>query len=813
MTRVERDGEVFEIRERIPLLPLRDVVIYPYMTIPLLVGRVASVNAIEAAVQKDRVVFVLAQKRPEVTDPAPKDLYRVGTVVRVLQLFRLPDGTMRVLVEGICRGKVKKFAKDGDTMAAAVTVLHDEVKPEPQLEALIRNVLATFNDYVHLNRRVPDEILATANNIANPLLLSYTIASHLILKVGVKQEILEQDDLVERFRLLSRTLASELEILKLERKIEGQVRSQVHKNQKEFYLNEQLKAIRKELGYQNEFSNEIEELTQQVKKARMPKDVNDKAMKELDKLQKMSFMSPEATVVRNYIDWLVSLPWSITTDDNVDIKEVERILDEDHYGLKKVKERIVEYIAVLKLSGKLKGPILCFVGPPGVGKTSLGKSIARALGRKFVRMSLGGVRDEAEIRGHRRTYIGSLPGRIIQGMKRAGTRNPVFLLDEIDKLGMDFRGDPASALLEVLDPEQNSTFQDHYIEADFDLSQVMFITTSNSLYSIPGPLADRMEIIRLPGYLEFEKIEIAKNFLIPKECAAHGLEPTDLRIGDKALRAIINQYTREAGVRSLEREIAAICRKVARKKAVLEKARPFHITEPRVPQYLGVPKYLDSQVERRSRIGVATGLAWTDSGGDVLTVEVSVVPGSGALLLTGKLGETMRESGQAALSYTRSRATALGLDKNFYKEIDVHVHLPEGAIPKDGPSAGITMATALVSALTGVPTRDDVAMTGEITLLGNVLPIGGLNEKVVAAIRAGVKEVILPKLNEKDLKELPETVRHGVKFRLVETMDEVLQIAMNPPPVVAPEIAAGGLGAGETEPPAEPGDEQVPLAH
>ena len=814
MTRVERDGEVFEIRERIPLLPLRDVVIYPYMTIPLLVGRVASVNAIEAAVQKDRVVFVLAQRRPEVTDPAPKDLYRVGTVVRVLQLFRLPDGTMRVLVEGICRGKVKKFTKDGDTMAAAVTVLHDEVRAEPQLEALIRNVLATFNDYVHLNRRVPDEILATANNIANPLLLSYTIASHLILKVGVKQEILEQDDLVERFRLLSRTLASELEILKLERKIEGQVRSQVHKNQKEFYLNEQLKAIRKELGYQNEFSNEIEELTQQVKKARMPKDVHDKAMKELDKLQKMSFMSPEATVVRNYIDWLVSLPWSVATDDNVDIKEVERILDEDHYGLKKVKERIVEYIAVLKLSGKLKGPILCFVGPPGVGKTSLGKSIARALGRKFVRMSLGGVRDEAEIRGHRRTYIGSLPGRIIQGMKRAGTKNPVFLLDEIDKLGMDFRGDPASALLEVLDPEQNSSFQDHYIEADFDLSQVMFITTSNSLYSIPGPLIDRMEIIRLPGYLEHEKVEIATKFLIPKECLAHGLEPTDLRIGDKALRAVINQYTREAGVRSLEREIAAICRKVARKKATLDKPRPFHITEPRVHQYLGVPKYLDSQVERRSRIGVATGLAWTDSGGDVLTVEVSVVPGSGALLLTGKLGETMRESGQAALSYTRSRATALGLDKNFYKEIDVHVHLPEGAIPKDGPSAGITMATALVSALTGVPTRDDVAMTGEITLLGNVLPIGGLNEKVVAAIRAGVKEVILPKLNEKDLKELPESVRHGVKFRLVETMDEVLQIAMNPPPVVAPEIAASDLVAGAvSESPEDPGDEQVPLAH
>jgi ATP-dependent Lon protease len=780
VTRVERDGEVFEIRDRIPLLPLRDVVIYPYMTIPLLVGRVASVNAIEAAVQRDRIVFVLAQRRPEVTDPTSKDLYRVGTVVRVLQLFRLPDGTMRVLVEGICRGRARKLFPGSESMSASVTVLPDDTRPDPQLEAMTRNVLASFNDYVHLNRRVPDEILATANNITNPVLLSYTIASHLILKVTVKQEILDQDDVLERFRLLSKTLASELEILKLERKIEGQVRSQVHKNQKEFYLNEQLKAIRKELGYQNEFSNEIEELVQQVKKAKMPKEVHEKAMKELDKLGKMSFMSPEATVVRNYIDWLVSVPWSVMTEDNPDIKNVERVLDEDHFGLKKVKERILEYLAVLQLSGQLKGPILCFVGPPGVGKTSLGKSIARALGRKFVRMSLGGVRDEAEIRGHRRTYIGSMPGRIVQGLKRAGSRNPVFLLDEIDKLGTDFRGDPASALLEVLDPEQNHTFNDHYLEVDFDLSQVMFITTSNTLYSIPPALQDRMEIIRLPGYLEFEKLEIAKKFLIPKELKAHGLGPKDLRVTEKALRTIVNQYTREAGVRNLEREVAAICRKVAKKKALLgAKGKTFTITEKRVQPYLGVPKFLDSQIERRSRVGVATGLAWTDAGGDVLNVEVSVVPGAGALMLTGKLGETMRESGQAALSYTRSRASALGLDKRFYKDIDIHVHLPEGAIPKDGPSAGITIATALVSALTGVPTRDDVAMTGEITLLGTVLPIGGLSEKVVAATRAGVKTVIIPKLNEKDLKELPELVRNGVSFRLVETMDEVLEIALN----------------------------------
>jgi len=778
MIRLERDGEVFEIRDRIPLLPLRDVVIYPYMTIPLLVGRVPSVNAIEAAVQKDRVLFVLAQRRPDVPDPVAKDLYRVGTVVRVLQLFRLPDGTMRVLVEGICRARAKKFFRGSDSMSVSVSLIEDKVRQDAQLEALMRNVLASFNDYVHLNRRVPDEVLSTANNIGNPVLLSYTVASHLILKVAVKQAVLEEDDLTERFRQLSKTLANELEILKLERKIEGQVRSQVHKNQKEFYLNEQLKAIRKELGYQNEFSNEIDELVQAVKKAKMPPEVHEKAVKEIDKLGKMSFMSPEATVVRNYVDWLVSLPWGIQTDDNPDIQNVEKVLDEDHYGLKKVKERIIEYLAVLKLSGSLKGPILCFVGPPGVGKTSLGKSIARALGRKFVRMSLGGVRDEAEIRGHRRTYIGSMPGRIIQAMKRAGSMNPVLLLDEIDKLGTDFRGDPASALLEVLDPEQNHTFNDHYLEVDFDLSQVMFLTTSNSLYSIPPALLDRMEIIRLPGYLEFEKVEIAKNFLIPKELKANGLVPKDLSMTDGAIKATINAYTREAGVRSLEREIAAICRKVARKKATLKKSRTFRVVEKQLSKYLGVPKYLDSQIEKRSRIGVATGLAWTEAGGDLLNIEVSILAGTGVLMLTGKLGETMRESGQAALSYARSRATSLGLDKNFYKGIDVHVHLPEGAIPKDGPSAGISIATALVSALTGVPTREDVAMTGEITLLGNVLPIGGLNEKVVAAKRAGVKTVIIPKLNEKDLQELPEHIREAVEFKLVETMDEVLDVAL-----------------------------------
>ncbi len=800
MIRVERDGEVFEIRERIPLLPLRDIVIYPYMTIPLLVGRVASVNAIEQAVRKDRMVFVLAQKKPAVADPGSRDLYRVGTVVRVLQLFRLPDGTMRVLVEGICRGKVKKFHPASESMAAAVTVLHDDEKHGPEIEALQRNVLATFNDYVHLNRRVPDEVLATANNITNPTLLSYTVAAHVLLKVPVKQALLEQNDLAQRFSLLSKTLAGELEILKLERKIEGQVRNQVSKNQKEFYLNEQLKAIRKELGQPNEFSTEVDELVEQVKKAKMPKDVNEKALKELDKLGKMAFMSPEATVVRNYIDWLVSIPWSVETKDRSAIRDVEKILNEDHYGLKKVKERILEYLAVMKLSGTLRGPILCFVGPPGVGKTSLGKSIARALDRKFVRMSLGGVRDEAEIRGHRRTYIGSMPGRIVQALKRAGSRNPVILLDEIDKLGTDFRGDPASALLEVLDPEQNHTFNDHYLEVDVDLSHVMFLTTANTLFAIPPALQDRMEIVRLPGYLEFEKLAIAKEFLLQKQIKAHGLKPEDIKVSDRALRAVIRDYTRESGVRSLEREIAAICRKAAKRKAMAAKPKPLNITEKRLGQFLGAPKYQDSEIERRVRIGVATGLAWTEVGGDVLNVEVSVLPGSGALVMTGKLGDIMKESGQAALSYTRSRAEALGLDKKFYKDVDVHVHFPEGAIPKDGPSAGITIAVALVSALTGVPTRDDVAMTGEITLLGTVLPIGGLNEKIVAATRAGVKTVIVPKKNEKDLKELPEAVRQGVVFRLVETMDEVLEIA----------LATGEpRPAAETEPEAKP----LPTAH
>jgi ATP-dependent Lon protease len=778
---VTRGDERFEFRERLPLLPLRDVVVFPYMTIPLLVGRLPSVNAIEKAVAGDRMLFVTAQKRSEVADPSHQELYRVGTVVRVLQLFRLPDGTLRVLVEGLARVRVDRFFWAADHYTVRVGLVPERGAAGPEVEALMRSVTGVFNEYVRLNRRIPDEVALTTGNITDPVSLAHTVSAHLLLKVAQKQALLEMDDVVERLRRIAQTLASELEILKLERKIEGQVRSQVHKNQKEFYLNEQLKAIRKELGHQNEFSNEIEELAAAIRRCRMPREVTTRAMRELDRLSKMSFMSPEATVVRNYLDWLVSLPWSKTTRDRQDIREVERILDEDHYGLRKVKERIVEYLAVLKLTGKNKGPILCFVGPPGVGKTSLGKSIARALGRRFVRVSLGGVRDEAEIRGHRRTYIGSLPGRIVQNLRKAGTRNPVFLLDEVDKLGADFRGDPAAALLEVLDPEQNHTFNDHYLEVDFDLSQVMFICTANALYQIPPALVDRMEIIRLPGYLENEKIEIARAFLVPKQVQAAGLGPGDLRIGVSTLRALVNRYTRESGVRNLEREIASLCRKAAKRKAAGRLRGRVAITPSNLHRFLGPTRYLESPVERKARIGVANGVAWTEFGGDLLTIEVSILPGKGDLLLTGKLGEVMRESGQAALSYARSRALQLGLDKWFYRDLDIHVHIPEGASPKDGPSAGITMCTALVSALTGVPTKIDVAMTGEITLRGTVLPVGGLNEKAVAARRAGIKLLLIPRENAKDLPEVPEAVREDLEFVLVETMDQVLEHALERP--------------------------------
>ena len=793
--RIERGDETFTFSDRLPLLPLRDVVVYPFMTIPLLVGRLPSINAIEKSVARDRVLFVTAQRRSEVADPQHDELHKVGTVVRVLQLFRLPDGSMRVLVEGLVRAQAERFQWSNDFYTVQIGLLDDSVAAGPEVEALQRNALQLFQDYVHLNRRIPDEVLTTTAALTDPVQLALTIASHLLVKVPVKQRLLEANGTLARLRMLSETLANELEIVRLERKIEGQVRSQVHKNQKEFYLNEQLKAIRKELGHQNEFASEIEELSEAIRKAKMPAEVRSRAVKELERLTRMSFMSPEATVVRGYIDWLVNLPWKRATKDSLDIATVEKVLDEDHFGLKKVKERVVEYLSVLKLTRQNKAPILCFVGPPGVGKTSLGKSIARALGRRFVRVALGGVRDEAEIRGHRRTYIGSMPGRILQSLRRAGSRNPVFLLDEIDKLGADWRGDPAAALLEVLDPEQNHTFQDHYLEVDFDLSQVMFICTANSLYSIPPALVDRMEVIRLPGYLETEKVEIAKRFLVPKQLAAAGLVAGDLAIDDEALRELVNGYTREAGVRNLEREISSLCRKVAKKKAEGALKKRAQIGTAQLAKMLGPRRWLESSVERISRVGVANGLAWTETGGDILTIEASILPGKGDLLLTGKLGDVMRESGQAAMSYARARAAQLGLDRWFHRDIDVHVHVPEGAMPKDGPSAGITIATALVSALTGAPTRADVAMTGEITLRGTVLPIGGLNEKVVAARRAGMKTVLVPKANEKDFTEIPEEVRADLAFVFVETMDQVLEHALE-----------------RQAPPAEPAESSDPAA-
>ncbi len=777
--RIERDGEIIDIEEKLPLLPLRDVVLFPHMTVPLLVGRVPSVNAIEEAVAGNRILFATAQKRPDVVDPQKEDMYRLGTVVRVLQLFRLPDGTLRVLVEGLSRARVRRFLNADDYYLARVGILEEEPEEGTHLEALMRAVAGAFNEYVHLNRRISDEVLLTVNNITDPVVFSYTVASHLQIKVSAKQEILELESVNDRLNHLSQILHSELEIVKLERKIEGQVRSQVHKNQKEFYLNEQLKAIRKELGYQNEFAGELEELERLIKKAQMPKEVREKAEKELDRLGKMSFMSPEATVLRTYLDWLVAVPWKKRSDDNLDLAEVRKILDEDHHGLKKVKERILEYLAVVKLSGRIKGPILCLVGPPGVGKTSLGKSIARSMGRRFVRMSLGGVRDEAEIRGHRRTYIGSMPGRIIQAMKRAGVVNPLILLDEVDKLGSDWRGDPAAALLEVLDPEQNFSFNDHYLEVDFDLSHVLFITTANYRPAIPPPLLDRMEIIELPGYLADEKLAIAKNFLVPKQMEASGLAKGDLTLSDASLNTIISAYTREAGVRNLEREIGAVSRKVARKKAEASSKLPIKVTPQKLAGYLGPPRFLESPLERLYRVGVANGLAWTEAGGDVMTIEVTTVPGKGTLNLTGKLGDVMRESGVAAMTYARKNAEAWGLDKWFYQDIDIHIHVPEGAIPKDGPSAGITMAVALISALTGIPTRPEVAMTGEITLRGTVLPIGGLTEKVVAAKRAGAVTIIIPKANEKDLVEIPAAVRRSLTFVPVEHMDEVLEHALD----------------------------------
>ena len=777
-----KDDEDYRTPDVLPILPLRDVVVFPYMVIPLMVGRPSSVAGIDTAMGGDRFLLLLAQKDSENEEPTGSDLYRVGVIARILQVVRLPEGTLKILVEGLEKIRVKRHLPTREYLRARFETIPFHPAGSRELEALSRKALRLFEEYIKLNSRLPDELLTATANIDNPLRLGYVIAGHLLIRMSKKQNLLESTNLYRHLEMVCQYLNAEMDILRLERKIDDNIKKQILKNQREFYLQEQLKAIHRELGEDEDSYDEIEELRTQARKKKLPPEVRRKAEKEISKLSRMSLMSPEATVVRNYLDWLLSLPWKESTRDRLSVDKVARILNEDHYGLKKVKERIVEFIAVLKLVGELKGPILCFVGPPGVGKTSLGKSIAGALGRKLVRLSLGGVRDEAEIRGHRRTYIGALPGKIIQAMKRAGVINPVILIDEVDKMSSDFRGDPSSALLEVLDPEQNHQFVDHYLEVDYDLSKVMFITTANFIQMIPEPLKDRMEIILLPGYLLSEKREIARRFLWPKQMKEHGLKAQQLNITDEAINTLIERYTREAGVRNLERELGSICRKAARKIAGRSKRKlPFRITPERLQEYLGVPKYLDTELESCDRVGLASGMAWTGAGGSILLIEVAPVAGKGRLTLTGKLGEVMKESAEAALTYVRSRSAELNLKEDFYRKLDLHVHVPEGATPKDGPSAGVAIASAMVSALTGIPVKYDVAMTGEITLRGRVLSVGGLNEKSVAAFRAGVKTVIWPRQNEKDLDDLPREVREQLEIRLVESMDQVLEIALAGP--------------------------------
>ncbi|MGI9553800.1 MAG: endopeptidase La [Thermodesulfobacteriota bacterium] len=765
--------------KQLPLLPLRDVVMFPYMVAPLFVGRERSIKALEEAMKGDKEIFLSAQMEAKVNDPKEGDIYIFGTIGTIVQMLRLPDGTVKVLVEGKKRGTIVDFVPDNRFFVVKVEEQEDDPVSGVETDALMRSLVKAFEGYMKLNKKIPTEVLATVTSIEDAGRLSDTIISHLNLKLQDKQTILEILNPLGRLEKLYEKMQEEVEILQIEKRIGKRVKKQMEKAQREYYLTEQMKAIQKELGEKDDLKTEIQEFEEKLKTKGLPEDVEKRVDRELKKLKMMSSMSAEATVVRNYIDWLMELPWSKEfTEDRLDIDEAAKILDEDHYGLEKPKERILEYLAVRVLTEKLKGPILCFVGPPGVGKTSLAKSIARAMGRKFVRVSLGGVRDEAEIRGHRRTYIGALPGKIIQGMRKAATNNPVFLLDEIDKLGMDFRGDPASALLEALDPEQNKNFNDHYIEADYDLSNVLFITTANVLHTIPWALQDRMEIIRVPGYTEDEKLQISKNFLLERQLENHGLTDDNFDITDSGLLAIIRKYTKESGVRTMEREIASLCRKVAREVVEKGKEHKIKITGNNVQKFLGIPKFKYGEIDEQDQVGAATGLAWTEVGGELLTIEVSIVPGKGNFTVTGKLGEVMQESAQAAMSYVRSRAEHLGLERYFYQKVDIHIHVPEGATPKDGPSAGIAIATAIVSALMKKPIRKDIAMTGEITLRGNVFPIGGLKEKILAAHRGRVKKVLIPKENEKDMKDIPEKIQKDVDIKLVEHMDEVISEAI-----------------------------------
>ncbi|MBX7149817.1 endopeptidase La [bacterium] len=770
-----------KVSKQVPLLPLRDIIIFPHMVVPLFVGREKSINALEEAMNKEKDILLVAQVNAKTNDPKPDEIYKVGTLGTIIQMLRLPDGTVKVLVEGKKRAKILHYISFDQTFTVEVEEIEEDKSLNIEIEALMRSLKATFETYVKLNKRIPPEMLASVAVIDDPARLADTIVAHLHLKLPDKQKILEIESPQKRLEKLYGLMQSEIEILQVEKKIRSRVKKQMEKTQKEYYLNEQMQAIQKELGERDEFKSEIQELEEKLKKKQMSEEANEKVKKELKKLKMMSPMSAEATVVRNYIDWILALPWDEATKENFDLNFAKTILDEDHYGLEKVKERIIEYLAVNKLVGKMKGPILCLVGPPGVGKTSLARSIARSTNRNFVRLSLGGVRDEAEIRGHRRTYIGAMPGKIIQSLKKAAAANPVFLLDEVDKMSMDFRGDPSAALLEVLDPEQNRTFNDHYLDLDYDLSNIMFITTANTLQSIPMPLQDRMEIIRLAGYTEYEKLSIAQKYLIKKEMEANGLKDEDITFTVSALKMVIRRYTKEAGVRNLEREIGTICRKVAKKIAERAEGEAKHktiITGDAVPKYLGVPKFRYGIKEEKDEVGITTGLAWTEVGGELLSTEVTVLPGKGKLIITGKLGDVMQESAQAAMSYVRSRALQFGLDRDFYQKVDIHIHVPEGAIPKDGPSAGITMATSIVSGLLSIPVRKDVAMTGEITLRGKVLPIGGLKEKLLAASRGGIKKVCIPMENVKDLKEVPKKILSALKIIPVEHLDEVLKHAL-----------------------------------
>ena len=773
-----------------PVLPLRDVIVYPHMVIPLFVGREKSIHALDLAMEQHKHIVLVAQRSPEVDDPRPGDLYAIGTLSTILQLLRLPDGTVKVLVEGNQRVCIHRFTETRSCFIAEVSALDlPDEEASQEVQGLMRSLLGTFDQYVKLNKKIPSEVLSSVAGIEDPNRLADTIAAHMTLKLDAKQKVLEIQNLSERLEHLLALVEGEIDILQVEKRIRGRVKQQMEKSQREYYLNEQMKAIQKELGDLEDAPNEIEELGQRIEKAGMPKEAKAKAQAELNKLKMMSPMSAEATVVRNYVDWLVNVPWKKRTKIHQNLAVAEEILEADHYGLEKVKERILEYLAVQQRARKLKGPILCLVGPPGVGKTSLGRSIARATNRKFVRMSLGGVRDEAEIRGHRRTYIGSLPGKVIQNLAKVGVRNPLFLFDEIDKMSMDFRGDPSSALLEVLDPEQNNTFNDHYLEVDFDLSDVMFVATANSL-NIPPPLLDRMEVIRIPGYTEDEKLNIAVRYLVPKQMTNNGLKPGELTIGEEAIRDIVRFYTREAGVRNLEREIAKICRKVVKELTLHPETRNEPVAPGLLEKYLGVRRFRYGLAEEQDQVGQVTGLAWTEVGGELLSIEAALVPGKGKLIHTGQLGEVMQESIQAAMTVVRSRAELLGIDPEFHQKYDVHIHVPEGATPKDGPSAGIGMCTALVSALTRIPARASVAMTGEITLRGEVLPIGGLKEKLLAAHRGSVTTVVMPEENRKDLTEIPANILEKVQVRPVRWIDQVLEIALQRLPAPKPRTAA-----------------------